>query len=76
MKIGTKVKAKGKHGMEYGIIVPTPAHITWSEETCLTRWDTKDEDDYEGVLGATFLEVADQKHEFKYINNDGTLKNK
>jgi len=68
--LGTKVKADGVHEMEYGMIVKTPPNSV-SEYDTIVLWDTPEVDDYEEWVGATFLEAADPRHTFKYIDDDG-----
>lgn len=42
----------------------------------IVRWDTRVEADFESCSGnlEVFLKRADQDHEFKHINDDGTEK--
>jgi hypothetical protein len=70
MGLGTKVKAKGRSKMEYGLVVINPDPDMELGEL-VVLWDTTKPDDYEGYYGATFLQEADPNHVFKYIDKNG-----
>ena len=72
--VGTKVFLDD----EYGVIVELKKH----EFSTIIRWDTPKENDFEDwcSMWGTFLDIGgkiiNNNHQFKYINDDGTLKNK
>ncbi len=68
---GTKVSLND----EYGVVIDSESNIFG-----LIRWDTDKEldiEDWKGLFG-TFIrqggQIINQNHEFKYINDDGTVK--
>jgi hypothetical protein len=71
-QVGTKVFLEN----EYGIIVNLKIH----EFSTIICWDTPDEKDFEDWSGmwGSFMQmggkVVDPSHQFKYINDNGTLK--
>lgn len=71
-QVGTKVFLEN----EYGIIVNLKIH----ELSTVIRWDTIDEKDFEDWSGMweSFVQIGgkivDSSYQFKYINDDGTLK--
>ena len=52
---------------EYGVIVEIDGQL-------LIRWDTKDEWDFEQLSGGNWLPKVIEHRDFKWINNDGSLK--
>ncbi|MGK6342912.1 hypothetical protein ACMGDK_11770 [Chryseobacterium sp. DT-3] len=72
--VGTKVFLND----EYGVIVELKKH----ELSTIIRWDTPKENDFEDwcSMWGTFLDIGgkiiNKNHHFKYINDDGTLKDK
>lgn len=59
------------HG-EYGVLV---LHEEGERVYMCIRWDTKTENDLEEYSGGNWLPTfIDTPYEFKYINQDGTLK--
>ncbi len=66
--VGTKVKAKGRGGMEYGLIVPTPSKLDWCNDPVVVLWDNNRPDDYEQAL---HVDEADPGYEFKFIDEKG-----
>ncbi|WP_336703572.1 hypothetical protein [Chryseobacterium indologenes] len=71
-QVGTKVFLDN----EYGIIVNLKLH----ENSTVIRWDTSVENDFEDWSGmwGSFVQmggkIIDPGYQFKYINEDGTLK--
>jgi len=71
-QVGTKVFLDN----EYGIIV----NVNFHKNSTVVRWDTAVENDFEDWSGmwGTFLQMGGKKidpnYQFKYINDDGTLK--
>jgi hypothetical protein len=71
-QVGTKVFLEN----EYGVIVNLKSH----EFSTMIRWDTPDEKDFEDWSGmwGPFVQIGgkiiDSNYQFKYINDDGTLK--
>lgn len=74
LKIGTKVFLDG----ECGVI--TDLKIT--DLSTIIRWDTPKENDFEDwcSMWGTFFKmggrIIENHHQFKYINDDGSLKDK
>ena len=73
--VGDKVT----YSEEFGIVVQTyelDERNVVVGGSLIVRWDTKDEADFENCSGnlEAFLRKADQNHQFKYINEDGTEK--
>lgn len=74
LEIGTKVFLDG----EFGVITDLKIHSL----STMIRWDTSKENDFEDwcSMWGTFFnigeKIVDQDHQFKYINDDGSLKNK
>ncbi|ROI02687.1 hypothetical protein EGI16_13780 [Chryseobacterium sp. G0240] len=72
IEIGTKVFLDN----EYGVLTNLKKH----EHSTIIRWDTPDERDFEDWCGLweSFVkaggEITDQNYQFKYINDDGSLK--
>lgn len=73
-RIGAKVVLDG----EYGVIVDFKEH----ESSTIIRWDTPKENDFEDwcSMWGPFVQVGgkiiDQNYQFRYINDDGSLKDK
>jgi hypothetical protein len=71
-QVGTKVFLDN----EYGIIV----NVKFHENSTVVRWDTSLENDFEDWSGmwGSFVQIGghiiDPNYRFKYINDDGTLK--
>ncbi|SHG68505.1 hypothetical protein SAMN05421866_1214 [Chryseobacterium oranimense] len=71
-QVGTKVFLEN----EYGVIVNLKLH----KFSTMIRWDTSDEKDFEDWSGmwGVFVQIGgkiiDSNYQFKYINDDGTLK--
>ncbi|ANF53183.1 hypothetical protein A0O34_14195 [Chryseobacterium glaciei] len=63
---------------EYGVIIDLKIH----ELSTVIRWDTPKEKDIEDwcSMWQTFFDmggkIINQNHQFKYINDDGSLKDK
>jgi hypothetical protein len=73
-EIGMKVSLNG----EFGIVVKS--ELDENDYYGMIRWDTASESDFEswnGLFGS-FLQqggkILEQSHQFKYINDDGSLK--
>lgn len=73
-EIGMKVSLQG----EYGVVVKS--ELDKPDSYGMIRWDTKSESDFEswnGLFG-TFLQqggsIVEHSYQFKFINDDGTLK--
>lgn len=71
--LGTKVSLEN----EYGVVLDK---IEGCNEYGQIRWDTQNEndiEDWQGIFGS-FLQaggkIISQNHEFKFINNDGSIK--
>ncbi|SHK62496.1 hypothetical protein [Chryseobacterium polytrichastri] len=73
-KVGTKVFIHN----EYGVIIDFKEHGL----STVIRWDTLKENDFEDwfSMWGTFFdmggEIINKNHQFKYINDDGSLKDK
>lgn len=63
---------------EYGVLVETPNYEEGEDMCPLSiRWDTNKENDFEEFSGGNWMpDFIDNPYTFKYINTDGTLKNK
>jgi len=62
---------------EYGVLVLSSdfdLDRDGEQPSVCIRWDTNREYDFEGYGGNWMPEFVDTSHEFKYINQDGTLK--
>lgn len=61
--IGSIVKYK----KEYGVVVKINNQL-------MIRWDTRRVNDYEELSGGNWLPIVIESYDFKWINNDGTIK--
>ncbi|MBP4139965.1 hypothetical protein [Flavobacterium geliluteum] len=73
---GMKVTQNG----EFGVVVK--AESDWPNKYGIIRWDNSRENDLEDWRGqfGTFIQlggkILDENYSFKFINDDGSLKNK
>ncbi|CAL2079163.1 conserved protein of unknown function [Tenacibaculum sp. 190524A02b] len=68
-------------GGEIGVVIQGKGKLDWDKEAGIIRWDTNkevDTEDWRGLYGSFIdsggVEVS-KDHQFKYIKDDGTMKN-
>jgi hypothetical protein len=78
MKTGFEIGMKVSLDGEYGIVVKS--ELDEPSFYGMIRWDTKSESDFEswnGLFGSFIQQggkVLERSHQFKHINDDGSLK--